>query len=64
MASAELEAADSINVRIGDMVVTRDTARQNGWDITAPGVIDLFGAPCDIASASTTPVTVETCVSQ
>lgn len=61
---AELDAADSINVRIGDMVVTRDTARQNGWDITAPGVIDLFGAPCDIASAATTPVTVETCVSQ
>ncbi|OGQ10057.1 MAG: hypothetical protein A2138_21765 [Deltaproteobacteria bacterium RBG_16_71_12] len=61
---AELEAADSINVRIGDMVVTRDTARENGWDITAPGVIDLFGAPCDIASAATTPVTVETCVSQ
>lgn len=60
---AELEAADAVNVRIGDMVVTRDTARQNGWDIVSPGVIELFGAPCDIASAATTPVTVETCVS-
>lgn len=60
---ADLDSADSINVRIGDLVVTRDTARQNGWDITTPGVIELFGAPCDVASASTTPVTVETCVS-
>lgn len=60
---ASLDTADSINVRIGDLVVTRDTARQNGWDITTPGVVELFGAPCDVASASTTPVTVETCVS-
>lgn len=60
---ADLNTADSINVRIGDLVVTRDTARQNGWDVTAPGVIELFGAPCDVASGATTPVTVETCVS-
>ncbi|MCC7108688.1 MAG: hypothetical protein IT382_05335 [Deltaproteobacteria bacterium] len=60
---ASLDTADSINVRIGDLVVTRDTARQNGWDVTTPGVVELFGAPCDVASASTTPVTVETCVS-
>ncbi|MCC7071523.1 MAG: carboxypeptidase regulatory-like domain-containing protein [Deltaproteobacteria bacterium] len=60
---ADLDSADSINVRIGDMVVTRDSARQNGWDIVSPGVIELFGAPCDIASSSTTRVTVETCMS-
>lgn len=59
----DLATTTSVSVRVGSQVLGRDTARRNGWDITGPSSIELFGSACDVASTSVDPVIVQTCVS-
>ncbi len=59
----DLNAVHTVTVRVGAQALTRDPSRQNGWDITGPSSIDLFGSACDVASApGAQNVTVQTCV--
>lgn len=62
-AGTNLTTVNSITVSVGNQVVARDNARQNGWALTGSSVIELFGSACDLAASSSDPVTVETCVS-
>lgn len=56
-----LTRADSVQVRVGFNDLPRDPSRRNGWDITAPGVLELFGSACDAAVGSLNSVFVRTC---
>lgn len=58
---AALSSADSIQVRIGFNDLARDQSRQNGWDVTSEGVIELFGSACEAAVTSLNSVFVRTC---
>ncbi|HEY1101600.1 MAG TPA: hypothetical protein VGF99_21860, partial [Myxococcota bacterium] len=51
----------SLEVRLGDSPLVRDTNRRNGWDQTGPRSIELFGNACDAATASTERITVRRC---
>jgi hypothetical protein len=59
-----LNDVNSVSVRVGSQVLTRDPVRQNGWDVTGPNTVELFGAACDVATASADNVVVQTCVSR
>jgi hypothetical protein len=61
-AGTNLSQVNSITVSVGNQVVARDNARQNGWALTSSNVIELFGSACDLAASSSDPVSVETCV--
>jgi hypothetical protein len=59
---SSLADTSSIQVRVGDQVLTRDASRTNGWDVTGASSIELFGSACELASAAgAQPVVVQTC---
>jgi hypothetical protein len=57
----DILSAQSITVSVGNQTFARDPTHQNGWDETSPTSIDLYGAACDIASSSSSNVTVHVC---
>lgn len=59
----DLTTVSSVTVRVGAQVLSRDTSRTNGWDMTSNSVIELFGSACDAATNTANPVVVQTCVS-
>ena len=56
-----LDGFTSLDVRLGDASLPRDTARRNGWDIVGPSSIELFGSACDAATGSPLQVSVRRC---
>jgi hypothetical protein len=61
--AASLNTASSVTVTLGDDVLAQDITRRDGWDITGPNTVELFGAACDAATASQDTVTVTRCES-
>jgi hypothetical protein len=60
--ATDLSTVNSVTVSVGGAELPRDTARENGWDILEDNhSIELFGAACDIATASSENVIVQTC---
>jgi hypothetical protein len=58
---ANLQTASSVRVTLGDDVLAQDIRHVDGWDITGPNTIELFGAACDSATASRDTVVVTRC---
>jgi hypothetical protein len=58
---ANLNTASSVRVTLGGDVLAQDIRRLDGWDITGPNTLELFGASCDTATASGDPVVVTRC---
>jgi hypothetical protein len=58
---ANLNTASSVRVTLGDDVLAQDIRHVDGWDITGPNTIELFGASCDTATASGDTVVVTRC---
>jgi len=56
-----LNTASSVTVALGDDVLAQDITRRDGWDITGPNTVELFGAACDAATASQDTVAVTRC---
>ncbi len=48
-------------VKVDGQQISRDTNRQNGWDLVGVNTLELFGAACDAARRATQNVSVETC---
>lgn len=51
-----------LSLRLGNSPVLQNTSRTNGWDVTGPNNIELFGAACALATASEDAITIERCV--
>jgi hypothetical protein len=56
-----LQTASSVRVTLGDDVLAQDIRRVDGWDVTGPNTIELFGAACASATASGDNVVVTRC---
>ena len=54
-------SANQLTVAVDGTEVTRDTGRQNGWDLIGVNTVELFGAACDAAQRATQNVSVQTC---
>jgi hypothetical protein len=57
-----VETASSLSLKIGTTPVLQNESHTNGWDVTGPNTIQLFGAACDRATDSADAISVHRCV--
>lgn len=57
----DLNGATSLEVRLGDAALAKDTNQRNGWNQTGARSIELFGSACDAATLASVNVVVRRC---
>lgn len=58
-----VDNASTITLKIGASPILQNESHSNGWDVTGPNTIQLFGAACDRATDTGDDISIHRCVS-